>query len=144
MKRYNVQWKGTMCIENVQCAMKFGVQWEIWCAMKNMVCNEKHGIPCNVKFGVQWDIWNKLCFGRCLIWHREGYWYQNYFLKGPSTKRKLQNTHFGKNWKIVHILTLRRIPETQHPHDTHSPQPGSAQSRKSHREFKRQFWQSHF
>ena len=64
---YNVQWKGTMCNENVQCAMtnyfsfhtqKLGVQWEIWCAMKNMVCNEK--------YGVQWKIW---CAMKNMVWN---------------------------------------------------------------------------
>ena len=87
MKMYNVQWKGTMCNENVQCAMKnyfsfhrqkLGVQWEIWCAMKHMVCNcvqwkiwcAMENMVCN---GVQWEIWNKLCFSRGPSWHREGY-----------------------------------------------------------------------
>ena len=30
------------------------------------------------KFGVQRKIWNKLCFGRGPIWHREGYYFENW------------------------------------------------------------------
>ena len=48
MKRYNVQWKCTMCNENVQCAMKmYNVQWK--CAM----CNEN--VQCAMKmYNVHW------------------------------------------------------------------------------------------
>ena len=48
---------------------KFGAQRKIW------ILEEKFGINCDLR----WIIWNKLFFGRCPIWHREGYYNINVY-----------------------------------------------------------------